>query len=249
MGACLFDGDGFGEVAGLVDVAVFVDGDVVGEELEGDGGEDGGEGFGDAGDGDDVVGDGVDGGVAFGDDGDDFALAGFDFLDVGDGFFVDAVGGGDGDDGHFGVDEGDGTVFHFGGGVAFGVDVGDFFEFEGAFEGGGVVVAAPEVDEVAGVGEGFGKVGNGGGLLQDLGDVVGDVLEFAHEGGEAFVGDGAFFMGEGEGEHGEDGDLPCEGFGGGDAYFGTDVDVGTGVGCPCDGGADDVADAVDEGAA
>jgi hypothetical protein len=35
-------------------------------------------------------------------------------------------------------------MFHFAGGVAFGVDVGDFFEFEGAFEGDGVVVAASE---------------------------------------------------------------------------------------------------------
>jgi hypothetical protein len=37
----LLDGDGFGQVAGLVDVAAAADGYVVGEELEGDYFEDG----------------------------------------------------------------------------------------------------------------------------------------------------------------------------------------------------------------
>ena len=39
----LFHGDGFGEVSGLVYVAASADGDVVGEELEGDYFEDGEE--------------------------------------------------------------------------------------------------------------------------------------------------------------------------------------------------------------
>jgi hypothetical protein len=36
-GGWLFDGDGFGEVAGLVDVGTAIASDMVGEELEGDG--------------------------------------------------------------------------------------------------------------------------------------------------------------------------------------------------------------------
>jgi hypothetical protein len=46
-------------------------------------------------------------------------------------------------------------VLHLAGGVAFGVDVGDFLELERAFEGDGVVDAAAEEEEVAGGGEGL----------------------------------------------------------------------------------------------
>lgn len=46
----LLDGDALGEVARLVDVAASADGDVVGEELEGDDFEDGEEEFGGGGD-------------------------------------------------------------------------------------------------------------------------------------------------------------------------------------------------------
>jgi len=52
-------------------------------------------------------------------------------------------------------------VFHFAGGVAFGVDVGDLLELECAFEGDGVVDAATEEEEVARVGELGGEAGAG----------------------------------------------------------------------------------------
>jgi hypothetical protein len=39
-------------------------------------------------------------------------------------------------------------MFHFGGGIALGVDIGDFLELEGAFEGDGEVVLAAEEEEV-----------------------------------------------------------------------------------------------------
>ena len=55
--------------------------------------------------------------------------------------------GGDADDGEGFVDEGVGAVLHLAGGVAFGVDVGDLLELEGAFEGDGVVDAAAEEEE------------------------------------------------------------------------------------------------------
>ena len=90
--------------------------------------------------------------------------AGGDFLDVGEGLFVleDGVGvggvlGGEDDDGEGFVDERVGAVLHLAGGVAFGVDVGNFLELERAFEGDGVVDAAAEEEEVAGVGELFGE--------------------------------------------------------------------------------------------
>ena len=96
-------------------------------------------------------------GVAFDRDGDDPAGAGGYFLDVGESLFVleDGAGvggvfGGDADDGEGFVDEGVGAVLHLAGGVAFGVDVGDLLELEGAFEGDGVVDAAAEEEEVVG---------------------------------------------------------------------------------------------------
>jgi hypothetical protein len=79
--------------------------------------------------------------VPLGGDGNDVAFAGFDFLEVTEDFFVGAILDGDDDDRHVFVNKGNGAVFHFAGWVAFGVDVGDFFEFEGAFERDGIVVA------------------------------------------------------------------------------------------------------------
>ena len=49
------------------------------------------------------------------------------------------------------VDEGDGAVLHLAGGVALGVDVGDFLELERALERDRVVGAAPEEEDVAGL--------------------------------------------------------------------------------------------------
>ena len=78
----LLDGNGFGEVAGHVDVASFFDGDVVGEQLERNGRDDRRDTFGDVVDFEIVVGEVGDHGVAFGYDGDDGSSAGFDLLDV-----------------------------------------------------------------------------------------------------------------------------------------------------------------------
>ena len=42
------------------------------------------------------------------------------------------------------VDQGVGAVLHLSGGIAFGVDVGDFFQLERAFEGDRVMDAPSE---------------------------------------------------------------------------------------------------------
>ena len=149
----------------MVYVAASSYGDVVGEELEGDYFQDGEQELWGGGDVDGVLYELGDGVVAFSGDGDDAAGAGGDFLDIGEGFFVleDGAGvggvfGGDADYGEGLIDEGVGAVLHFAGGVAFGVDVGDFLELEGAFKGDGVVDAAAEEEEVVGGGEGFGEL-------------------------------------------------------------------------------------------
>lgn len=103
--------------------------------------------------------------VALDGDGDDSAAAGGYLLYVAEGLFVleDAGGvvgvlGGDADYGERFVDEGVGAVLHLAGGVAFGVDVGDLLQLEGAFEGDGVVDAPAEEEEVVGAVEEFGEM-------------------------------------------------------------------------------------------
>ena len=64
-----------------------------------------------------------------GGDADDGSFAGFDLLNIGEALFEDFTGSGKEDAGAVLTDEGDGAVFHFGGGVALGVDVGNFLEF------------------------------------------------------------------------------------------------------------------------
>ena len=122
------------KISWLVDVAAAADGDVVGEELEGDDFEDGEEELGGGGDFEDVLDELVDVLVAFGGDGDDAAAAGGDLLNVGEGLFVledrggvGGVLGGDDDDGEGFVNQRVRPVLHLAGRVAFGVDVRDLF--------------------------------------------------------------------------------------------------------------------------
>ena len=127
--------------------------------------------------------------VALGGDGDDFARSRGDFLDVRERFFVAldgvAVGvvfGGEDDDGERLVDERVGAVLHLACRVAFGVDVGNFLELERAFQSNGVVDAAAEEEEVAGVGvlagEGLALGVDG---AEDFFDLAGEVVERVEE--------------------------------------------------------------------
>ncbi len=235
------DGDGFGEVAGFVNVATAGDGDVVGEELQGHDGEDGVDGFEGFGDVKDVVGDFGDLVVAFGGDGDDGAFAGADHGEVGHGFVVHGVLGYEEDGGGFGIDEGDGAVFHFGGGVALGVDVGDFLELEGAFEGDGEGVTAAEEEEVVGPGIFEGDFFQRVALGEDGFELFGQGFEGAHDFEGAAGGEHAHAA-EVDAKEGEDGECGDEGLGGGDADFGAGVHVDAAIGFAGDGAADDVAD-------
>ena len=68
-------------------------------------------------------------GGAMGSKGEDGAAAGFDFHEVAEHFLLGALIAAHAYDSEVGVDEGDGAVFHFSGGIAVGIDVGDLFEF------------------------------------------------------------------------------------------------------------------------
>ena len=152
----------------------------------------------------------------------------------------------DGDGRHLGVDQGDRTVFHFGGRVALCVDVGDLLEFERTFQRRGVVVPASQVDEVVRVGEDFREVGDpvvqaehlfqhGGQIEQMLGDLA-----------RALLVDRTLDAGDHQRQHREYRYLSREGFGRSHADLRPYVDVSAGIGSPGDRRADHVADAIDE---
>lgn len=132
----------------MIDFATAKAGDVIGEELESDDRGDGGDERVGAGDGDDVVHELGGLVIAFGDDAEDSGTACAAFLDVAEGFVFAGDVASEGDDGGSGLEEGDGAVFEFRGVIAFGVDVGDFLEFERAFEGDGIHGAAADEEGV-----------------------------------------------------------------------------------------------------
>ncbi len=111
-------------------------------------------------------------------------------------------------------------MFHFSGGVAFGVDVADFLELEGAFEGDGVVDAAAEEEEVVDAGELLGQldalVVHG---AEDLLELAGDQGQLGYEFRAFELRDCAADLGDVEREQEEGGELGGEGLGGGDADF------------------------------
>ena len=113
--------------------------------------------------------------VRFG-EGDEAAAPGRHLFQVALDFLQDRTPGGQDHHRHVLVDKGDGTVLHFAGGVALGVDVGDFLEFQGPFQGYGVVKAPPEVQEVLGVHIGLG----------DFPDLHVQVQGLLHPGGQVY---------------------------------------------------------------
>ena len=178
----LFYRYGFGEVAGLIDVLAFVDGDIVGEQLQGYRGHDGGEAFVYLRYVEAIIGDVIHRGVALADDGQHVSAAALDLLNVGDNLVVKRIARGDDHAGHLLIDQGYRTVFHLGGGITLGVDVGDFLKFQSSFECGGVVVAATEIEEVAGIGEYVGELLDAGSELEHFLDGLGEGADEQHLG-------------------------------------------------------------------
>src|SRR5690348_1158025 len=151
----LFYSDGLGDVPGLVHIASAADGNVVGQELKRDDGENRSKNLRRGRNFNDVGGSLAGEAVTFGHDRDDDAVAGLHFRDVRDSFLVAGHGGGigfitsgDDDDGKIFVDQRIGAVFHLACGITFGMDVGNLFELQGAFERNRVVDATAEIKEI-----------------------------------------------------------------------------------------------------
>ena len=115
----------------------------------------------------------------------------------------------DADHGQLSGDEGDGAVFHFAGGVAFGVDVADLLQLEGAFEGARVIVAPAQEQGIERV-EVFRVLR----AVDDVFLIVEDPLELVRNGAEFgdhlagfFFRDAAAGLAQPDGEQGEAGHL------------------------------------------
>src|SRR5579883_2269134 len=248
-GQRLFHRDRLGEVPGLVDVAATAHRDVIGQQLQGHDLENGGQFLRGRGNVDDVISGIPDFGVAFGSERDDLAGARLDLLEVGHGLFVAddgqgivGVAGGDDDDGQVLVDEGIGAVLHFAGGVALGVNVGDFLQLEGAFEGDGVVDAAAEEEKVLGAGVDLGEFLAFLVAGKDLFELSGHAGEVEDRGLQLGWGQGPPHLAQVERKQVKGGELRGEGLGRGHANFWTGMGVDGALGLARDHGSDDVAD-------
>lgn len=242
----LFHGDGFGEVAGHVYVAAFVDGYVVGKQLQGDGGDDRRDAIGDVGNLDDVVGKTRYHLVTFRDDRHDCASARLDLLHVAHYLVVEVVFGCDYDARHPLVDERDRSVLHLRCRISLGMNIAYLLEFQRALQGGGIVVAPAEVEEIVGECEDPRDLLHLSVKLQCLGDYIWQSGDGRRYLSLLCGGKGSAEPSDRDCKHSEHRHLSGEGLSGGDPYFGTDVDVGTGVGLSRYGGTDHVAYAVDE---
>ena len=132
---------------------------------------------------------------------------------------------GDDHHGHIRIDECDGAVLHLGGRIAFGMDVGDFLQFQGSFQCYRITEAATEIEEIARVGERAAQVGNTVVELEHLFHLRGYLAEFLHDFQIVLLGHRSPFHPQGKGKHREDGHLSGESLRGSHTNFGAYVNV------------------------
>ena len=85
--------------------------------------------------------------------------------------------GGNDNDGHVTVNQCDGAVFHLGGGIALGVDIGYFLQLQGPFQCYGIAESSAQVEEVVGIGECPCQVGHVVVRLEHFADLVGNLAQ------------------------------------------------------------------------
>ncbi|OPZ97749.1 MAG: hypothetical protein BWY71_01504 [Planctomycetes bacterium ADurb.Bin412] len=152
---------------------------------------------------------------------------------------VDLPFGHDENHGHLRSNEGDGAMFHLRGGQAFGVNIGNFLEFERPFQSDRELVAAAQEEPVFPLAVEVGDLADGIALAEDGLNLIGNGMEGADVLFQVLLGHMPA-AGDIEGHHGQNGDLAGEGLGGGDADFRAYVQVDAGIGFPGDGAADGV---------
>ena len=137
----------------MVDVAAFDDGDVVGQELKRDDGQERREALFGSWHFDTIIRDLADQFIAFCHDSNYPALAGFDLLDIADDFLVCSAVRRDNHYRHLLRDKRYRSVLHLRRRIAFGMDIRDLLKLKRALEGYGEVISAAEINEVLGIGE------------------------------------------------------------------------------------------------
>lgn len=242
----LFDSDGFGQITGLVNVGAVLEGNVVGEELAGDGVGDAGEGIANRGKKKGIGGDFVQMGSIVGSEGEDRAAPGFDLHEVAEHFVEGVPVAAHGDDGKIGVDEGDGPVLHLSGGITLSIDITDLLEFERRLETCGVHVVASEEKEVGIACILFGEAFDLFVAAENQINFFGEGEDFSEEGLAIFWGEGAEACHE-ESEEREHSDLGGKCLGGADADFRAGAEVEGTVGLAGEGGVAHVAEGENSG--
>ena len=179
---------------------------------------------------------------------DKVGATGAQLLDDGDHLAVERVGGGDDDDGHVLIDQGQGPVLHLSGKDALAVHQGDFLDLEGALDGGGVVWPAAEDEQRVLVLQLFGELGDGCIESERLFHGQGYGAEAFEDGSAVLLGRDAV-PAEGQGQQEEDDNLRRVRLGRGDSDLRTGVDVHATVRASGDRGPDGVGDADTERAA
>ena len=177
----LLHGYRLGEVAGLVHIAALHNGNVVCQKLQRNNRQQRREALLGGGDSNRKVRHIAYQNIALGNHTDDPPLARFDFLNIRNHLFVCATTWRNHHHRHLLRDKGNGSVFHLGCGIALGVYITDFLEFECALQCNRIVVTTPEVDKILRIGECLGKLGNGFVLVKNHLDFVRNQCQFAND--------------------------------------------------------------------
>ena len=152
---------------------------------------------------------------------DDVAAARRDFLHVGDGLLEYLIERRDHDDRHVLVDQRNRPVLEFAGGIALGVDVGDFLQLQRAFQRQRIAGAAAEIEHVAALAISRASFSICGSVASAAAIRRGISTSAMHELGLVRVGQFAACPARRDRERGQHHQLAGESLGRGDADFGT----------------------------
>ena len=140
-------------------------------------------------------------------------------------------------------------MLHFGSRIAFGVDVGNFFELQCTFQCDREVVAPTQIEGIShtGIADFLCDVFNFFFILQYPCNLTGNIFQFLHQLVVIGFGNGASAIAQIQCHEGQQSDLSCKGFSRGNADFGPGMDIRAGISHACDGRAYSINHAVDEG--
>ena len=178
--------------------------------------------------------------VAFLGNGDDRRLTGLDFLQVADGLGIDIGLRGEDDDGDAFDNQGQGAVFQFAGRIGFGVNIGNFLQFQGAFQGYAVIQAASQEEGIFAGTVAFREDLDLFRVFQHGVDLFRNLPHVVRQGPCQFIGQLAAQTADIDAQHEHDDELRRIGLGGCHGDFRAGIGVDHLVGFAGDGGTDDV---------